>query len=314
MRTKILSILIILTIVVSLAGCNSNKTNNGSNNNSNNSEIVKYIDRADELLADKKYDEAMAQLETAEQLYGANDAVAAKKRDIKKEKGLSQLEQYESESNYKDAILYINDNFSDFSTDEDILNKKNLYVTKYREDVLSEAKNALETNGYKEAVQILQDALEVLNNDTQISNKIIEYREYEPVPLKNLKATASNDGYEFSSSMSDPRGETNVDVLHLESYVEFYAGKQYSKFTATIDPAEHFKTSDYAGVQLKIHADNVVVYKSPTITYKTDNLSVSVDIANAKYLKFELVYVGGTQYSEHWNADAILICDPFVAK
>ncbi len=91
-------------------------------------------------------------------------------------------------------------------------------------------------------------------------------------------------------------------------------GGEYSKFTATIDPVSYFGTASTNGVQLRVLADDELVYSSPTITYRTDDLEVSVDIKNADYLAFELVYVGGTEKDYWGTTDPILICNATVSK
>ena len=199
-------------------------------------------------------------------------------------------------------------------SDPDFIDKLSELKDSYRAQVISNADSALKSNGYKDAIQIIEDGLDILPNDSELLAKIDEYEEYKPISIKSFTVTASNNGYDFYSSRSDPRGEVNTDVLYLESYVEFYIGGKYSKLVATVDPDQNFRTSIYAGTQLKIYADDELVYSSPTITYKTDDLEISVDIKNANYIRFQLVYVGGTAHIHYWNADEILIYNAYVSK
>ena len=118
----------------------------------------------------------------------------------------------------------------------------------------------------------------------------------------------------FRSSESDPREEVNSDVIVLEGYGEYYLGGKYSTLTATIDPIRYFGTSEYDGTQLEIVADDEVVYQSPGITYKTNNLDIKVNIKNADYIRFRAVYVGGAKFSQYYDADPILICNAVVSN
>lgn len=221
---------------------------------------------------------------------------------------------FEVSGDYVSAIETIETADELVKSDPYFTDKLNELKDSYRNQVVSNADSALKLKGYKEAIQIIYEGLDVLPNDSELLAKIDEYEEYKPISIESFTVTASNDGYDFYSSKSDPRGEVNTDVLYLESYVEFYIGGKYSKLVATIDPYQYFRTSIYAGTQLKIYADDELVYSSPTITYKTDDLEISVDIKNANYIRFQLAYVGGTAHSDYWSADDILIYNAYVSK
>ena len=164
----------------------------------------KHLDKADELLAEKKYDEAIAELETAEQLYGAHSNVTAKKKEIRKAKGLNDLAALEAEEKYKEGIEYIDKNLSDFKTDSDILGKRNLYVSKYKTQVIANADSVLKSEGYEKAVSIINDALKVLPNDADFTKKYDEYMEYAPVPLSNFTVVTGD---------VDQESEVEYDLL-----------------------------------------------------------------------------------------------------
>lgn len=243
MKTKILSILIILTMVVSFAACKNDNHNaiNSSNNDISNTEITNYIGKADELLAEKKYDEAIAELETAEQLYGANDSITAKKREIKKAKGLNDLVTLEADEKYKEGIEYIDNNLSDFKTDSEILGKRNLYVSKYKTQVIANADATLKSDGYKKAVSIINEGLKILPNDKDLTNKYEEYMKYAPVPLSDFTVVTGDVDQEsevksdlLGNSYAPPNlfsvnhgwGSNGASVVYLRD--------MYSKLTGTV--------------------------------------------------------------------------------
>lgn len=278
------------------------------------------LSKAESYVKQGKYDEAISTLQSFtdfvaddKEVVGKINEITNTRKSIEKEHILSVIEQYESNGDYEGGIKYINNKIGSHKTDSDISKKLNELKDKYRSKILADAEDAFHSSSYTSAIDVLNTSQGILPNDTIITQKINEYKSYAPVSIKTFQVTASN-GYSFSGSASDPRGEVAVDVIELEYYVEFYLAGEYSKFTAKIDPTKYFNTSSYQGVQLRILADDTEVYKSPTITYKTDNLDVSVNIKNADYLAFKLTYVGGSNYSEYWNADPILVYNAFVSK
>ena len=278
------------------------------------------LSKAESYVKQGKYDEAISALQSFadfvkndKEVTGKINEITNTRTNVEKEQILNEIEKYESDGDYEGGIKYINNQIGLYKTDSDISKKLNNLKDKYRSKILADAEEAFNSSGYLSAIDVLNASQGILPNDATITQKINEYKTYAPVSIKTFKVTASN-GYSFSGSASDPRGEVAVDVIELEYYIEFYLAGGYSQFTAKIDPTQYFNTSSYQGVQLRILADDVEVYKSPTITYKTDNLDVSVNIKNADYLAFKLTYVGGSNYSEYWSADPILIYDAFVTK
>ena len=278
------------------------------------------LSRAEGYSKKGNYDDAISVLQSFADIVTNDKDVSLKineytnaKNNIEKEQILSNIKQYEENGDYEGGIKYINNKIGSYKSDSDISKKLNELKDKYRSKILADAEEVFNSSGYLSAIDVLNASQGILPNDATITQKINEYKTYAPVSIKTFKVTASN-GYSFSGSASDPRGEVAVDVIELEYYIEFYLAGGYSQFTAKIDPTQYFNTSSYQGVQLRILADDVEVYKSPTITYKTDNLDVSVNIKNADYLAFKLTYVGGSNYSEYWSADPILIYDAFVTK
>lgn len=278
------------------------------------------LSKAEVFLKQGKYDEAISALQSFADIITNDKEVTGKineitntRKNIEKEQILNEIEKYETDGNYEGGIKYINNKIGSYRNDGDISKKLNNLKDKYRSKILADAEEAFNLSGYLSAIDVLSSSKEILPNDVTITQKINDYKTYAPVSIKNFKVTASS-GYGFQDSASDPRGEIAVDAIKLSSYVEFYLAGDYSKFTAKLDPVAYFSTNEYQGVQLRILADDIEAYKSPTITYKTDNLDVSVNIKNADYLTFELIYVGGSKFSDYWSADPILIYDAFVTK
>ena len=274
-----------------------------------------YLDEADALVIEEKYDEAIETLEESQQLYGEDDRVEQKIHEISKMKCVVQLDVLINDNDYINAIVFIDQDMLDFNKDEDIKDKREECVVEYRKIVISQADKELNESGYESAIDTINEAIKVIGNDDELQQKIEEYEEYKPVSLKDLTVTYGDsiygNSYSFSSSEKDPRDEINEGVMLLvDGTVEFYIGQEYSTLKGKIDPTNYFERSALADTRLNIYADDKLVYSSPVITYKTDDLEFSADIKGADYLKFDLENVSGFDAFP----EDIMFYDTFVVK
>ena len=178
----------------------------------------------------------------------------------------------------------------------------------------------MKSKGYKEAIQIIEDGLDILSNDSELIAKIDEYEEYKPVHLSELVAT-KREYCSFRETEWDPRNVLYTNVLYLISHlsntgyhggqIEVFTNKQYSTFSCTIVPEADFTTSSNSGSMIKIYGDGELLYTSELITYKTSGVNVNIDITNVEYLEINIENIYRGIYPAH--ADT-LICDPYVSK
>ena len=280
----------------------------------------KHLDRSDELLAEKKYDEAIAELETAEQLYGAHFNITAKKKEIKKEKGLNDLDTLEAEEKYKEGIEYIDKNLSEYKSDSDILGKRNLYVSKYKTQIIAAADETLNTEGYEAAMNLIQEALKVLPGDQELTTKQDEYLLYKPVDLFSLEYFNAHETFRVDG----PQDETdNLGESHVNSYVfdtHYSTGKtwvtykidgNYSLMKGTFFLDNYYKTTtDEIGFY--VYGDDKLLHKG-TITGGEVPKDFSIDITGVQLLKIEY-------YTRLWTGDwsmprsAGIFCDTTIQK
>ena len=247
------------------------------------------------------YDEALATLDTAEQLYGVNSEITTKRSEVIKAKGLYTLSQYESASDYKSAIKFIDENMQNYASDVDVLSKRNLYVTKYKTQVLSQAESVYASDNYKQALSILNSALSILPGDPDV---IAAIEKYTPVPYAEIPSNIRDYLVRKEDITTDSKGNTYNDQLvfyaDFNTYndgsksfdkpcIEQYTGGKYSKFKATIIP--HKEMDEYnkgCGAVVKIYADDRLVYTSSTITRKGAAVNVDLNITGVQYLKIQV--------------------------
>ncbi len=314
------AVLLLIAIVVAMTlGRNSGKagkddsiTSGDTVQESLTTKHAEYLEKAEKLIAENKYDEAIATLETAEQLYGSNSEIQFKKKEVIKAKGLNELASLESAGNYKEAIKYIDRELTLLRNDADIASKRNLYVTKYREQVIKEADSTLSSKGYKEAVKLIDDALEVLPSDEALTKRKTEYEGYAPVPLTNFKAVTGDveqeDEIEYDllgNAYSPPNlfnvnhgwGSAGSSVMYLR--------ESYGKLSGTIAKgrSDAFGRTTHT---LTIYASKDGDWNNAeTILYTwmedtTEPVEFEVEIEGYKYLHFE-VSDGGFFYLSNFE-------------
>lgn len=283
--------------------------------------LQEYIDQANELADKGNYDEAFAKLDTAEQLYGKSTLISDKRTEIMKLRALKEINGFKQKNDYQGAIQYIRKLSNEIINDSDIVEQKNLCTSKYREQVLSDAESAFNSDGYAAAIDVLNSALSTLPNDSTLTSKIEDYNEYAPVSLKKIKAT-SGKSYHFPSTAKDPRDNNYIDALYLDSSrsnmetftgsAEFYLGKLYSKFKCKIVPEKDFSTGNKAECYIRIYLDDVLVYTSEKITYKTTGIDVNINVSNAEYLRISLYNPTASEW--YMEQAPTLLVDPQVSK
>ena len=285
--------------------------------------IQEYINKASSYVESGQYEEAYAALDTAEQLYGNNTLITSKRTDIQKGEALSNIGDFRQNGDYNGAIQYINALPSNIANDGQIVEQKNVCAAKYREQTLSDAASAFNSDGYQAAIDVLNTALSTLPNDSTLTSKLEEYKTYQPVHISKLLVTAGKN-CSWPETASDPRRNTYSNPLYMdcspgmnygyfEGWIEFYTEKKYSSFSCMIVPEKDFSTDYRHGSIVKIYADDALIYTSEVITYKTTGINVSLNIANAEYLKICVSRVYEYAYNSSPYADTLL-CDAYVSK
>lgn len=283
------------------------KSDNKKNNKDdelNTTKLQEYFNLVDEALQDNNFDEAIAVLETAEQLLGEYDKITDKKSEVEKKKFLFKIDEFEQSSNYADGITYINKELEKYKKDSLVLTKLNLFKTKYKDQSLEAAKEIFESEGYAKAIERLYEALKILPSEEILIKKIEEYHQYEPVALYNLKLYGS---FDRLSIANDSHGNMHTDAFDIYS-LEYELANNYSKLNFKVSPKEDFPKSSSSGAYLKIYADEKLVYTSKKITYKTDEFTVSVNVKNVKYISIEKETSSSAYYQD------VLIYDAYLSK
>lgn len=285
-----------------------------------NGKIQEYIEKANTLAAEGNYLDALALLDSAEQIMGADQRISKTRTEIKKGKLLSDVSAYEAAGDYKTAIEYISNCEDDLKTDLEVIHKSNSLKTTYKSNELSRAQTAYNNDNFDEALSILNAALTILPGDADITARI---EKYTPVLYRKLPNNILSGSIRREDIVIDSKGNSYNDQLVF--YAEFnhyndgsksfdkpnieqYTGGKYSRFKAIIIPHEEMdEYNNGCGAVVTIYADDRLIYTSPTITRKGTSVNVDLDISGVQYLKIQVKPTSSLESYE--NKYTIILAD-----
>lgn len=259
-------------------------------------EIFDYIEQSKKHANNGEFEEALAILDTTEQLYGTDSRIDEQRKNVNIQKGLKELSVIEEEEKYGECIQYIDKYLSEYKTESDILGKRNLYVSKYKAQVIANADNALKSNGYNSAMGIIDDALKVLPAEQELLNKQTEYEEYKPVDLFSLDYfnAADNFGFEYNDPQERKDNEGNTygktycfkpSYYSSNTWVEYKLDKKYNKLLGTFFLDFDWRTTKQEA-HFYVYGDGKLLYDGGQTGGKVP-FDFDVDITNVDVLRIE---------------------------
>lgn len=94
-------------------------------------------------------------------------------------------------------------------------------------------------------------------------------------------------------------------IMNNATYGEFYLNGEYKTLEFKLAPHEDMNNGTEA--QIKVYADDIMVFASPNISRKTELQTFKVDIGNAKFVKITCERVVGSYSSAVLFLDSTLI-------
>ena len=254
--------------------------------------LAEVFDQADEYVKNKDFDGAISLLENAyDDYYDRQDEIEAKKDEVELARLSDKMAVFDNAGDVEGAIKYLQSESDIGATADAISEKLEEYSAIYRKQVLADAETAFTSGGYSAAIDVINNGLYLLPNDTELAAKKAEYAALGPEGWKDLVCTKGKICY-IEDEVRDPRQKAYHDVVlfyyYESTFAELYTGGQYSTISADFFPDEDFTTRDGKYANIKVYADDKLVYTSPNITYKTENIHMSVNIKGAKYVTIEL--------------------------
>ena len=215
-----------------------------------------------------------------------------------KDEALTAASKAAESKDYAGAIKAIQVALESNSEDTELLTALKEYSDSYVDNIVKNVDVLTSKKNYTEAISVLNDAIEILPENTVLKDKLNTVEANRPVSLSTL--TPINGGWVWNEGTpTDPFEITHTNVSNFtilsggrDSYVtEYYSEyRLYGKYTNISGSlVSHIDIPESGNSQVKIYADDALVYTSPTINRKTDVTDFSVNISGADYVKIVVV-------------------------
>lgn len=231
--------------------------------------VKQVSDQANELISNTKYDDAIKIVSDALIELPENNALSAKKSQIENE-------------------------------------KKKFELAAKKEQVFMEAEEAFNSQGYEQAIKILQSVPE-LSSDPDIKAKIAEYQEYKPISLFALDYFDSDGKVYGPSDPQDNLGNRHPNSYEIhtsgygDAYVTYRVDGKYNHLRGTFFLLYDYRSSKSERRFRVYNDDNEIIYTA-TITHAVDPVDFDIDISGVKNLKLEFS-TDCTEFNAFWARD-----------
>lgn len=145
------------------------------------------------------------------------------------------------------------------------------------------------------------DAL--VSKEKDFSENKVSLLAFEPV---NSNAWKANEGTLKDSLGNIYTVSLAYIIVNHDAYGEYYLNNAYSKLEFKLAPHENM--GQEARVQVKVYADDLLVFTSEEISRKSESKTYAVDIKNAKFVKIVCERV------ESWDNASLLVLDSKLIK
>lgn len=274
--------------------------------------IQKYeqyvIDKVEGLVKNCEYENAINEINISKYVLNDSILILNEENKVIEEKIKSECYNYEAENKYGEAINFIQMSYATKLDNIAIVAILDNYKEKYRAQVLYEAQDLFDQDGYLAAIGKLEEGLAILEDDTVLLSKINEYREYKPISLFELEPF-QGEGYWFKSIHVPFNDEDNwlVDMYgkeFIEGYVAHHGeekcepeaiyllDKKYTQCSVMLAWPRGASHLAEAGGYIKFYGDGQVIYTSPEIRCGDKPIEFTFDVTGVEQLGFERIATG----------------------
>lgn len=204
---------------------------------------------------------------------------------------ITEADEFAADGNYESAIKTVSAALDKIGQDEELSAKLAVYGNTYRDVVVAQADNILRTEGYQEALTVLNQGLTVLPDDAVLLDKIETYRTYTPVPLSSFESYEdSYTGISQLTSCEDRQRNVYSDGYYGAwggCYSKYLLDYQYGQLSCdfVMLKVENVQHLNNEMIVVIYGDDDVVLYSGALKVGETETLSLKVDISNVKWLK-----------------------------
>ena len=263
-----------------------------------------YVEKEDYELAISILETGLAVLPQDMELLHTIDEYTSAYTLAARTKAIKSAETFAAEEDYANALLSIQNVISTGDNDAELTALSNKYATDYRDDILTQATMLLHSEGYETVAQLLQSAMTVLPNDSEIANAIVEYEEYAPVYLIEdidyLTKTENPSGSGVvieNTSLTDYDGNDIFGHYHIHNSsvlswypasISFDLSGKFKSFSGMLVLPEEYRHTKYSAY-ISVYGDGNLLYQSSGISAGFHSDTFSVDVDGVSVLRIDMV-------------------------
>jgi len=191
---------------------------------------------------------------------------------------------------------------SKYSDSDTVKNELASYKQAYKDSVLNGIDSVYASGGTSGVVSYLQNALDVMGPDGDISSKLTEWKGHNTTTQLNTldpfsdKALFWRDTTYNKDYRTDSYGTTYNSVLHTEwgglAYTEYYiGGMNYRKLNFTVYlnkyGAQYAESEDFGDMFIKVYGDDQLLYTFNGLNHTFPPTEMSVNIEGVNIVKIE---------------------------
>lgn len=173
----------------------------------------------------------------------------------------------------------------------------------YRTSLLKKAEVAFETDGWEEAISVLEEGFEWLPDDSLIESEIRKYEEYAPVYIYNMPIFEGDD-WTIYDSVEDNLGNTYnnaVSSSYFKDEIRTYKmNGEYKRIKGTLFVRKEERNTDW-GTLLQVIGDGNLLY-SAQVSGGDEPISFNVDISNIEELSIFYTWMASATYTSGFTA------------
>ena len=192
---------------------------------------------------------------------------------------------------YVSAINLINDKIDVVGGDVEVQAALTSCQQAYKQAIIAQAYDIYNTSGYASALEVINGALTIIPDDSDLLAEKDAYIACTPVSLKDVEYYDVNRTNWYNSE-NDILGNHYDNVLGSygnnyitdEAYITFDIGQQYNVFGGTFFISEYDK-GDYGFVGIRIYGDGALLYQQSGLGSNTKSFDIAVNVTNVTDLK-----------------------------
>jgi len=217
---------------------------------------------------------------------------------------------YAGDKDWANAIATINNALRDLPDDSALTDRLSSYRSSYAADSIAKADALVAEGKHDDAITLIDKTLRDVPGNAELIAKKDAINAGKPISLFALEPLNSDNWQYNQGELEDSLGRKYSVTLPYTvieyGYGEYYINGQYTAISGRIVPHKIFNS--FGSTQLRVYADESLVYSSPDISQKTLEFSFNVNITGAEFIKVEVV-----ETDTYWY-NLILIMDMILVK